>query len=92
MIPEYAIAGALFVIGLVSAVRSLLQPPAEERGGDRLLIALHDVAKAMFWLSLGGFFLVYGVSGRSADVRWLVLVPLGMAALRMVAAAFVSRA
>lgn len=89
---EYVFAALLFLFGLVSAARSLAQPPVEERRGDRMLIVLHDVAKAMFWLSLGGFFLAYGLADGSDAVRWLVLVPVGMAALRLVAAAFVSKA
>ncbi len=89
---EFVLAGLLFVFGVVSAVRSITEPPSDVRGGDRVLIAIHDAAKAMFWLSLAGFFLAEGLSAGRTDVRWLLLVPLGMAAVRLVSGAFVSSA
>ncbi len=85
---EYILAGALFLFGVVSAVRSLAEPSVEERRGDRVLIAVHDAARAMFWLSLGGFFLALGLSRGASEVRWLLLIPLGMAAVRLVSASF----
>lgn len=92
---EYVIAGLLFLFGFVSAYRSLAQPPLlEKREGGRLLIAVHEAAKALFWLSLGGFFLAYGLAEGPLAVRaarYLVLIPIGMAALRMVAASIIGR-
>ncbi len=88
---EYILAGALFVFGVVSAVRSLAVPPVEERRGDRLLIAVHQAARATFWLSLGGFFLAYGLTDRAPEVRWLVLVPVLMAIVRVLTAIRLSR-
>ena len=89
---EYVLAGLFGLFGVVSAVRSLSEPPAEEQGGDRVLMAVHDAARALFWLSLGGFFLAYGLAAGETDVRWLVMVPLVMAAVRLISAAFVTRA
>ncbi len=85
---EYVLAGALFLFGVVSAVGSLAEPPAPERRGDRVLVAIHEAARAMFWLSLAGFFLALGLSRGAEDVRWLLLVPMGMAAVRLVSASF----
>jgi hypothetical protein len=88
---EYVLAGLLFVFGLVSAFRSLTQPVIDERGRARFLIAVHESTKALFWLSLGGFFLAYGITDRAPEVRWLAVVPIAIAALRMVTASVLSR-
>jgi hypothetical protein len=89
---EYVLAGLLFLFGTVSAVRSLREPPAEEPGGTRLLIAIHDASRAIFWLSLGGFFLAFGLADRAPEVRWLVLVPVLMAIVRVLTAIRLARA
>ncbi len=89
---DYILAGLMFLFGAVSAVRSLGQPPAEERGGTRLLIAIHDASRAVFWLSLGGFFLAFGLTDRAPEVRWLVLLPVLMAVVRVLTAIRLARA
>ena len=89
---DYVLAGILFLAGVVSAIRSLGEPPAEERGGTRLLIAIHDASRAMFWLSLGGFFLAFGLSDRAPEMRVLVLVPVLMAVVRVLTAIRLARA
>lgn len=89
---EYIVAGLLFLFGTVSAIRSLREPPAEERGSMRVLIAIHDAARAMFWLSLSGFFLAYGLTDRAPEVRYLVLIPVLMAVVRLLTASRLSRA
>ena len=88
---EYVVAGLLFLFGVVSAVRSLSDPPAEERGGTRLLIAIHDASRAIFWLSLGGFFLAFALTDQAPEVRWLVLVPVLMAIVRVLTAIRLAR-
>jgi hypothetical protein len=89
---EYALAGILFLVGAVSAGRSLASPITDEHGRPRFLIAVHEAAKALFWFSFGGFFLAYGLSNGAPEVRWLALVPISMGAIRMVAASVLSRA
>lgn len=88
---EYALAGVLFLIGAVSAGRSIAEPITDERGRPRFLIAVHEAAKALFWFGFGGFFLAYGLSNGAPEVRWLALVPIAMGAIRMVAASVLSR-
>jgi hypothetical protein len=88
---EYIVAGFLFVFGVVSAFRSLANPVTDEQGKARFLIAVHESTKALFWLSLGGFFLAYGISDGAPEVRWLAVVPIAIAALRMVTASVLSR-
>ncbi len=85
---EFIAAGLFFLFGLVSAVRSLREPVVDESGRARVLIAVHDAAKALFWLALGSFFLAYGLAEEPQNVRWLALIPVGMAALRLITATF----
>lgn len=88
---EYVVAGLLFLFGIVSAFRSLTRPVTDERGRARFLIAVHESTKALFWLSLGGFFLAYGFTDGAPEVRWLAVIPIAIAALRMVTASVLSR-
>jgi hypothetical protein len=88
---EYVVGGLLMVFGLVSAVRSLVSPATADERRIRLLIAIHDAAKAMFWISLGGFFVLYAAAEEQDVVRWLALVPIGMAAIRLLSASVLSR-
>ena len=84
----YLLGGLFAVFGVVSAVRSLREPVALDDPRSRLLLAVHDAGKALFWLSLGAFFVVYELADEPQDVRWLALIPVGMAALRLISAAF----
>jgi hypothetical protein len=89
---EYIVSGFLFLFGTISAVRSLREPPTEERGSTRVLIAIHDAARAMFWLSLGGFFLAYGLTDQAPEVRYLAMIPILMAVIRLLTASRLSQA
>jgi hypothetical protein len=91
MILELAVAIPLLLIGLTSAWRSLAEPIPAEGAGDRLLVSIHQAAKAGFWLAFGTFFLLYGVLESPDWIRWFVLVPLGMAAVRLATALALSR-
>jgi hypothetical protein len=88
---EFVLAVPLLLIGVISAVRSLADPVPVEDGRSRFLIAVHEAAKAGFWLTLGGFFLLYGLAPEPQDYRWFALVPLAMAALRLGTAALLAR-
>ena len=88
---EFVLAVPLLLIGVVSAARSLADPIAVEDGRSRFLVAVHEASKAGFWLTLGGFFLLYGLADQPQDYRWFALVPLGMAALRLGTAALLAR-
>ncbi len=88
---EYVLAGLLFVFGIVSAMRSLANPIADERASGRFLIAVHEAAKSLFWLALGGFFLAYGLAEGAPEIRWLAIVPISLAALRLLVASALSR-
>jgi hypothetical protein len=88
---EFVLAVPLLLIGVVTAARSLADPVPAEDGRSRLLVAVHEASKAGFWLSLGGFFLLYGLADEPQDYRWFALVPVGMAALRLGTAALLAR-
>ena len=80
-------AGALFaLVGLRSAVRSVREMGSEGRVRDRALMALHETAKAGFWLSLGAFFLGYALLPDLSGFRWFIMAPIVMAGLRLLAA------
>lgn len=86
------VAGALFLlIGLRSALHSIRQMAPDEPGRVRALIAVHEAAKAGFWLALGAFFLGYATVAEPQEFRWFVMVPIAMAGLRLVAATLLAR-
>jgi hypothetical protein len=80
------IGGLLVLVGLVSGFRSVAAPADMPSSRDRFLLALHDAAKAGFWLALGAAFLGLSILEPARAYRWLVIIPIGMAGLRLVAA------
>jgi hypothetical protein len=85
------VGGLLVVVGLVVGVRSVATPTGMDSGRDRFLLALHDAAKAGFWLGLGVAFLGLSVLEPAGEYRWLVVIPIGMAGLRLIAATLLAR-
>lgn len=92
MIIELALAGVFLLVGVVSGINSLRGVEPVEGGRDRFLLAVHDAAKAGFWLALGGFFLGLALMDEPQSFRWFALAPVVMAAVRFLAAAFLARA
>jgi hypothetical protein len=88
---ELVLGGLFLLIGLRSAVQSIRDASTEEPGRVRALIALHEAAKAGFWLALGAFFLGYATVREPQEFRWFVMVPIAMAGLRLVAATLLAR-
>ena len=88
---ELAAGGLLLLIGVRSAVSSIREVAPDEPGRIRALIALHEAAKAGFWLALGAFFLGYATVDDPQDFRWFVMIPIAMAGLRLVAATLLAR-
>ena len=91
MILELVLAGIFLLFGVVSGLNSLRDIEPVEEGRVRFLIALHDSAKAGFWLSLGAYFLGLALIGDPQAFRWFVLIPILMAGLRLATAAFLAR-
>lgn len=90
MILELSLAALFLFFGLVSGINSLREAPPVE-GRVRFLVAVHDAAKAGFWFALGGFLLGLALIEDPLGFRWFVLMPILMAGLRLVTAAFLSR-
>jgi hypothetical protein len=88
---EYVIAGLFLLIGVVTAIRSLRSPVAGENARARWLIALHEAARSLFWLSLGGAFLLYGLLPELVSIRFVALVTIGFAGLRLMTAVLLVR-
>lgn len=88
---ELAAGGLLLLVGVRSAVSSIRDVAPDEPGRVRALIALHEAAKAGFWLALGAFFLGYATVKEPQDFRWFVMIPIAMAGLRLVAATLLAR-
>jgi len=88
---ELAVGGFFTLIGLRSALQSIRQETPDESGRVRALIAMHEAAKAGFWLALGAFFIGYATVSEPQEFRWFVLVPIAMAGLRLVAATLLAR-
>jgi hypothetical protein len=91
VILELVLAGLFVLFGLVSGINSLQDAQPIEDGRVRFLVAVHDAAKAGFWLSLGGFFVGFALIDEPQAFRWFFLVPVLMAALRLATAALLSR-
>jgi hypothetical protein len=88
---EFAAAAIFLLIGARSAVRSVRDMGTEESARARTLIALHEAAKAGFWLALGAFFVGYAVVREPQQFRWFVMVPIVAAGIRLIAATLLAR-
>ena len=79
------------LVGISSAAGSLREPIPVEAGRDRFLVAMHEAARAGFWFALAFVFIGLSLIPDPFRFRWLAMLPIGMAGLRLVAAAFLSR-
>jgi hypothetical protein len=88
---ELVLAGLFLMFGLISGVNSLRGARPIEDPRVRFLVAVHDSAKAGFWLALGAFFLGFALIEEPQAYRWFAMLPIAMAGLRLATAAFLSR-
>jgi hypothetical protein len=51
--------------------------------GERLLFTLHAAARAGMWFAFAGLFVGDAVVDESQDLRWYVLVPIGLAGVQL---------
>jgi hypothetical protein len=84
-VPELVIAGVCGVIGVRALIVSLRRPFEPEGLRDRLLYALYVTCRAGWWLTLGFFFLGYGLVDQPQDLRWFLLVPIALAGIQLLA-------
>ena len=85
---ELVAAVVLILIGFWVAYYSLKEPMEVRSGKERFLVAVHEAARAGFWLALGAWFLGLALIEEPQTWRWFILVPVGMAALRLATATF----
>jgi hypothetical protein len=85
---ELVAAAFLILVGLWVAYYSLKEPPDVRSGKKRFLFALHEAARAGFWLALGAWFLGLALLPEPQTWRWFIIVPIGMAGLRLAARTF----
>jgi hypothetical protein len=88
---ELAAAAFFLLLGLRAAATPARIVGTGLDGRDRVLIALHDAARAGFWFALGGLFLGFGLMDDARSFQWFVIVPISMAAVRMLAAVRLAR-
>jgi hypothetical protein len=88
---ELVLAGLFLLFGLVSAVNSLRGAEPIEDPRVRFLVAVHNSAKAGFWLALSAFFLGFALIEEPQAFRWFAMLPVLMAGLRLASAALLSR-
>ncbi len=88
---EYVLAALFAVWGVATAWRSQSRGFAEDVGGARFLIAVHEASRALFWFGMAAFFVAYGAVAEPQEVRWVALIPVGMAVLRLLTAVFLAR-
>jgi hypothetical protein len=85
---ELVAAGVLILVGFWVAYWSLKEPMEVRSTKERFLVALHEAARAGFWLALGSWFLGLALIEEPQTWRWFILVPIGMAAVRLAARTF----
>ena len=85
---ELVAAAVLILVGLWVAYYSLKEPMEVRSGKERLLVAVHEAARAGFWLALGGWFLGLALIEEPQTWRWFILVPIAMAGLRLATRTF----
>jgi hypothetical protein len=79
------------LFGVVSAARSLANAVGADDPRSRWLIAVHDTAKAGFWLAFGAGFLAFGLLEEARTGRLLLVVGLALAGLRLFMATLLAR-
>jgi putative Mn2+ efflux pump MntP len=85
---ELVAAAILILVGFWVAYESLKEPTEVRSAKERFLVALHEASRAGFWLALGAWFLGLALIEEPQTWRWFILVPIGMAGLRLAARTF----
>jgi hypothetical protein len=88
---ELAVAGLFAAGGIRSLWRWGRRPFEGTDVGDHLLYAIYLTGRIGLWFSLAGLFAIYALvlegqpTNHFADYRWYFMVPVGLAALQMLA-------
>jgi hypothetical protein len=81
----------LGLIGIRSFVRLTGVSFAAKSTGEHLLYALHVTARICVWFALAGAFVGFAVLDEPERFRWYVFIPIGLAAIQLLAAVALSR-
>jgi hypothetical protein len=88
---ELAVAG-LFAVGGVLSLRRWFRAVFRAASfGEQLLYTLHTTARVGMWFAFAGFFVGYALVAGPSDIRWYLLVPLGLAAVQLLTAVLLWR-
>lgn len=90
---ELVMSGVLALGGVRSLLKWSKRHFASTNVSDQILWALYLTGRVGLWFAFAGFFLIYGLSdaqGRAfidelERFRWFVMVPVGLAALQLLA-------
>ncbi len=80
------LAALLGFLGVRSALRSSAIRFEAETLREHLLYSIHVAARTSVWFALAGAFVGFAVLDEPERFQWYVLVPLGLAALQVLAA------
>jgi hypothetical protein len=80
------LAGLLALLGVRSALRWARVRFVAETFRDQFLYAVHVAARISVWFALAGAFVGFAILDEPERFQWYVLVPLGLAALQVLAA------
>ena len=81
----------MFLFGIASAARSLAEASGAGDPRSRFLIAVHDTAKAGFWLAFAAAFLAFALLEEAWTGRLLVVLGVALAGIRLLMAALLAR-
>ena len=85
-VAEAVVGGILAALGLRSLVVWMGRPFESRSFRDHVLYALFRTGRVGVWLSLAATFFVYAFSTQDRDVRWMVIVPIALAAVSTLSA------
>jgi len=78
---ETVVGSVLALVGLRSLAVWGRRPFESGSFRDQLLYALFRTGRIGVWFALAGMFFAYAVSQNDQNLRWLVLVPIALAAV-----------
>ncbi len=96
---ELVVAAVFALLGLRSLITWLRRPLDSPSLRDHVLFALWVTGRVGLWLAIGGIFLISAlidVQGRAfvdewSRYRWYIMVPIGLAALQLLAGTALGR-
>lgn len=96
---EWALAGLLALFGVRSLVYWVRRPLDARSLRDHLLYAVFITGRVGVWFAIAGIFVISALIGGAgkpfldefAEVRWYIFVPLGLAAMQLLAGVALGR-